>query len=173
MVYSFHLSLSAGAGGANKRPRKHLTCTSQETRMETTWETKLTVANTERRQRQSSRLTQAMQRKRQLQGSLPEVQVYQVAYSLSYCLYCTFKGPLLSTVYMCMSKVVLLCVCILTALNSVCVRVWVFGFLTTTADIICGAMSHRALEQVSGSWQQDSSLMVITADSASWREANR
>lgn len=67
MVYSFHLSLSAGAGGANKRPRKHLTCTSQE---ETTWETKLTVANTERRQRQSSRLTQAMQRKRQLQATV-------------------------------------------------------------------------------------------------------
>lgn len=48
--------------------------------------------------------------------------------------------------------------------------VWVcVHFLTTIADIICGTKSHRALEQGSGNWQLESSFMVITADSTSWR----
>lgn len=63
-----------------------------------------------------------------------------------------FVGSLHMTLHVCMC----FCVC-------VCV------FLTTIADIICGAKSHRALEQDWGNWQPDSSLMMITAASTSWR----
>lgn len=46
-------------------------------------------------------------------------------------------------------------------------------FPTTMAEMICGAMSHRALEQVSGSRQLDSSLTVITAESTSCKTAQK
>lgn len=39
--------------------------------------------------------------------------------------------------------------------------------------MICGAKSHSALEQVSGSWQLDSSSTVITADSTSCKTGKK
>lgn len=56
--------------------------------------------------------------------------------------------------------VYVLCLCVCASVDC---------FLTTMADIIWGANSHRALEQGSGNRQQDSSLMMMTADSTSWR----
>lgn len=48
-----------------------------------------------------------------------------------------------------------------------------FFFPTTIAEMICGAKSHSALEQVSGSWQLDSSSTVITADSTSCKTGKK
>jgi len=55
-----------------------------------------------------------------------------------------------------------LCLC-----ARVCVRACVCVLLTTIADMICGAMSHRALAQGSGNRQQDTSFVMIAADSTS------
>lgn len=51
-------------------------------------------------------------------------------------------------------------------LFQVCIWLWL-AFLTVREDIICGASSHKALAQDSGSWELHSSLMMITTDSTS------